>query len=116
MYAVGLTTTRPAIDLLEAVQVDFGQFDLLRIDAPQPVVMREVGRDIDPFPALLAQAVCGFFEFGESKGLQKFLIEDEDAFVILGEEITADLTTGFLVGLEGDEFDGLVRGGDFTVG
>src|ERR1700733_13708052 len=72
--------------------------------------------EFNPFPALLAQTVSGFFELGESKSLQKLLIKDENAFVILGEEIAADLTTGFLVGLEGDEFDDLVRGGDFTVG
>ena len=72
--------------------------------------------EFNPFPALLAQAVSGFFEFGESKGLQKVLIEDEDAFVVLGEEIAADLSTGFLIGLQSDEFDGLVRSGDFTVG
>ena len=72
--------------------------------------------DLNPFPALLAQTVSGFFEFGEGKSLQKLLIEDEDAFVVLGEEIAADLSTGFLIGLEGDEFDDLVRGGDFTVG
>ena len=51
--------------------------------------------DLDPFPAFLAETVCGFFEFGDGKGLQKFLIEDEDAFVVLGEEIAADLAAGF---------------------
>ena len=64
--------------------------------------------EFNPFPALLAQTVSGLFEFGEGKSAQQLLIEDEDAFVVLGEEIAADLATGFLVGLEGDEFDDLV--------
>src|SRR5437016_595945 len=106
------------LQLVEFLLLGRGQWNRLGMDAPVfgALLVCELRSDLNPFPALGSDSFGVLLESFGDESIEQASVFDVDATIAVAEQVTLDRASGFLVSLERDEFDALVRCGDIVLG